>query len=208
MFPHFSAATIAIAAAAAVPATVRFVVRRRDRAHPDERIAAAPDDAVVLSFRRWQSVLTRVTGILVAAVSALMDTVAMTRPGETGMLIAGLTLTVIGVPMIGLASGIARFRVTLRDDRIDVVPMAGRPRSVPLRDIARITPAGSRYGGLSVYDVRRKRLFSVTTITLGFPHLVPFLQWNAPLAWEEFARKHERNFPVILGPAAPRPQER
>ncbi|WP_181026390.1 hypothetical protein [Rathayibacter tritici] len=56
--------------------------------------------------------------------------------------------------------------------------------------------------------MRRKRLFSVTTITLGFPLLVPFLQWNAPLAWEEFARKHERNFPVILGPVAPRPQER
>ncbi|PPF64384.1 hypothetical protein C5C18_08795 [Rathayibacter tritici] len=79
-----------------------------------------------------------------------MATVALARSGETGMLIAGVALTIDGVLMIGLASGIARFRVTLRDDRIDVVPVAGRPRSVPLRDIARITPAGGRYGGLSV----------------------------------------------------------
>lgn len=96
MFSHFPAAAIAVAASVAIPATVVLVIRRRDRAHPDERIEPPADDAVVLTFRRWQVVLTRTAGILVAAVSALMTAVAITRPGETGMLLAGIVLTVVG----------------------------------------------------------------------------------------------------------------
>lgn len=204
MYSHFPAAAVAAAASVAIPAIVMSVIRRRDRKRPDERIVATPDDAVVLSFRLWQIVINRVVGIVVAVLGALMAAVAATRPNETGMLIASIVLVVLGALLIWLASAVERFRVTLLSDRIDIVPMIGRPRSISVHDIARITPAAGRYGGLQVYDARRKRLFSVTTITLGFAHLVPFLQWNAPDAWEEFVRKYGRNLPRILGPAAPR----
>ncbi|AZZ54684.1 hypothetical protein [Rathayibacter iranicus] len=208
MYSHFPAAAVAVAASAAIPAVVLFVVRLRDRKRPDERISAAPGDAVVLSFRRWQIVVNRVVGIVVAVLGALMTVIAATRPNETEMLIAGIVLVVTGPLLILLASSLARFRVTLLGDRIDIIPMIGRPRSVPVHTIARIIPAAGRYGGVQVYDARRQRLFSVTTITLGFAHLVPFLQWNAPDAWEEFVRKYGRNLPRILGPAAPRAQVR
>ncbi|MHC2186722.1 hypothetical protein ACVLV4_002385 [Rathayibacter agropyri] len=208
MYSPLPAVTIAAAASVAIPAVVLFVIRRRDRKRPDERISAAPDDAVVLSFRRSQIVVNRVVGIIVAVLGALMTVIAATRPNETEMLIASIVMVVLGALMILLASALARFRVTLLADRINSVPMIGRRRSIPVHDIARIIPAAGWYGGLQVYDVRRKRLFSVTTISLGFAHLVPFLQWNAPVAWEEFVRKYERNLPQILGPAAPRAQER
>lgn len=208
MYSPLPAVTIAAAASVAIPAIVMYVIRRRDRKRPDERISAVPGDAIVLSFRRSQIVAVRTFGIIAAVLGTLTVTVATTGPGKPEMLIAGIIFVVVGTLLIWLASRFARFRVTLLEDRIDIVPVMRRPRSVPVSDIARIVPSTSRYGGVHVYDARRRRLFSVTTITLGFAHLVPFLQWYSPLAWEEFVRKYERNLPQILGPAAPRAQER
>jgi hypothetical protein len=180
--------TIAFVAAAVIPVVVTSAIRRRDRKRKHQRVlaGAAPDALFTVRPRRWQRVILRTIGILVAVVGGVLLLAAVTATDEPDALpvgIVGAVALLAGVAFVLLAGALARTRIDALPDRL-VVRKGFRPeREVHHTAIASIRPWTGPYGGIQARDSTGTVLFDTVSIAIGYPDLEAWLAQRAPWAW-------------------------
>ena len=182
-----------------IPATVGAAVRRGDR---NGRATARPDADTgalfVVRNRRWQSILFRVVGIVFVVTGGLLMTVGIVESEQMewrGPFIGGVGIAMAGTLFILLSLGIRRFRVGVFDAHLTVRPWFRASRVVRLTEIGSVRPSPNQYGGIDVRDVSGRKLFTATTITIGYHDIVAYLQERLP--------RQQTDNPAVPGDVAP-----
>ncbi|WP_434994168.1 hypothetical protein [Arthrobacter sp. Ld5] len=133
--------------------------------------------------RRWQSVLFRVLGIVFLVIGGFFTLVAVVESEQTDSpapLIAGAGIAVAGALFVVLAMGIRRFRVEAFDKHLTIRPWFRATRVVAATEIGSVRPALNQYGGIDVRDVNGEKLFTATTINIGYDDIVAYVQERFP----------------------------
>jgi hypothetical protein len=184
--------TIAFVAAAVIPVVVTSAIRRGDRKRKHQRVlaGAAPDALFTVRPRRWQRVILRTIGILVAVVGGVLLLAAVTATDEPDALpmgIAGAVGLLAGVSFVLLAGALARTRIDALPDRLVVRKGFRAEREVHHTAIASIRPWTGPYGGIQARDSSNAVLFDTVSIAIGYPDLEAWLAQRAPWAWFAYA---------------------
>ncbi len=167
-----------------IPRVVGAAVRRGDR---NGRAVVGPDAGTGALFavknRRWQSVLLGVLGIVFLVVGGFFTLVSVVESEQMdgpGALVAAAGMMVAGALFLVLAMGVRRFRVDAFDDHLTVRPWFRATRVVPLTEIGSVRPALNQYGGVDVRDVNGRKLFTATTISMGYDAIDAYLRDRWP----------------------------
>ncbi|MDN4648903.1 hypothetical protein [Curtobacterium sp. PsM8] len=184
--------TIAFVLAAAVPVVVTSAIRRGDRKRKHQRVlaGAAPDALFTVRPRRWQRVILRTVGILLAVVGAVLLLAGVTSTDEPDALPVGITggvALLAGVAFVLLAGALARTRIDALPDRLIVRKGFRAEREVHHTAIASIRPWTGPYGGIQARDAEGTVLFDTVSIAIGYPDLEAWLAQRAPWAWIAYA---------------------
>jgi hypothetical protein len=200
--------TIAFVAAAVIPVVVTSAIRRGDRKRKHQRVlaGAAPDALFTVRPRRWQRVILRTIGILVAVVGGVLLLAAVTATDEPDALpmgIAGAVGLLAGVAFVLLAGALARTRIDALPDRLVVRKGFRAEREVHHTAIASVRPWTGPYGGIQARDANGAVLFDTVSIAIGYPDLEAWLAQRAPWAWSAYAGAGApaRNWPTQGAPA-------
>jgi len=184
--------TIAFVIAAVVPVVVTSAIRRGDRKRKHQRVlaGAAPDALFTVRPRRWQRVILRTIGILLAVVGAVLLLAGVTSTDEPDALPVGITggfALLAGVAFVLLAGALARTRIDALPDRLIVRKGFRAEREVHHTAIASIRPWTGPYGGIQARDPNGAVLFDTVSIAIGYPDLEAWLAQRAPWAWIAYA---------------------
>ncbi|MBD8660680.1 hypothetical protein IFT72_10835 [Frigoribacterium sp. CFBP 8754] len=184
--------SLALVIGIVVPIVVAALVRRGDAARG--KTFPVPDAVTGVLFevrtRRWQRVLLRVIGYVMAIVGAFMTfigaVVGFTDPDEAlpfGFWIAAVLILAFGVWLVMMASALGRTRLQVWEDRLLARRGFRAERLVLLSDIARLTPYASQYGGIVAKGADGGKLFISDGLELNHDLLADHLRTRLPQVW-------------------------